>query len=164
MTVTDLELTDLKQVADVLTIRNHNASEGGGIGRRAGFRLQDQNPNAPLFLRDIRHRLPPGEVSDGHQCAHFGHGDRNEKAVVPMDDVRRAAAALLHRVADGVAIPIEVLHGFAELVLRSELVAGSRQVLDGPPELAMRRAAELASVVLTSGVNAGVEGEGEGPK
>jgi hypothetical protein len=126
--------------------------------------LQDQNPNAPLFLRDIRHRLRPEEVSERHQCTHFGHGDRNAKGVVPMDDVRRAAAALLHRVADSVAIPIEVLHGFAELVLRSELVAGSRQVLDGPPELAMRRAAELASVVLTSGVNADLEGEGEGPK
>ena len=162
--VTDLKSTDLCDVAKVLSAGNEKQSEDGGIGRRAGFRLQDQNPNAPLFLRDIRHRLRPEEVSERHQCTHFGHGDRNAKGVVPMDDVRRAAAALLHRVADGVAIPIEVLHGFAELVLRSELVAGSRRVLDGPPELAMRRAAELASVVLTSGVSADLEGEGEGPK
>ena len=83
---------------------------------------------------------------------------------MPMDDVHRAAAALLHRVADGGEIPIEVLHGFAELVLRSELVAGSRQVLDGPPELAARRAVELASVVLAFGARADVEEEGKDPK
>jgi hypothetical protein len=74
-----------------------------------------------------------------------------------MSDVHRTAAALLHRVADGGEIPVEVSHGFAELVLRSELVAGSRQVLDAPPELAVRRAVELASVVLAVGV--GVERE-----
>ena len=38
--VTDLELADLNHVADVLTVGNHNASEDGGIGRRAGFRFQ----------------------------------------------------------------------------------------------------------------------------
>jgi len=38
--VTDLKLADLNHVADVLTVGNHNASEGGGIGRRAGFRFQ----------------------------------------------------------------------------------------------------------------------------
>ena len=38
-----------------------------------------------------------------------------------MSDVRRAAAALLHRVADGSEIQIEVLRGFADLALRSEL-------------------------------------------
>ena len=38
--VTDSKSADLNHVADVLTLRNHNASEGGGIGRRAGFRFQ----------------------------------------------------------------------------------------------------------------------------
>ncbi len=71
-----------------------------------------------------------------------------------MADVRRAAAALLHRVADGGEIPIEVLRGFADLVLRSELVAGARAVLDGPSEFAVRRAVELASVVLAVGIGA----------
>ncbi|MBW2159350.1 MAG: tyrosine-type recombinase/integrase, partial [Deltaproteobacteria bacterium] len=51
--VTDLELADLNDVADVLTIGNHNASEDGGIGRRAGFRLQRPIPIAALSLRDI---------------------------------------------------------------------------------------------------------------
>ena len=32
--------TDLSQVAEVLTLRNDNQSEDGGIGRRAGFRFQ----------------------------------------------------------------------------------------------------------------------------
>jgi hypothetical protein len=71
-----------------------------------------------------------------------------------MSDVHWAAAGLLHRVADGGEIPIEVLREFAELVLRSELVAGARAVLDGPPEFAVRRALELASVVLAVGVGA----------
>ena len=81
-----------------------------------------------------------------------------------MSDVHAAAAALLHRVADGGEIPVEVSHGFAELVLRSELVAGSRQVLDAPPELAARRAVELASVVLAFRARADVEEEGKDPK
>ena len=38
--VTDSKSADLNQVAEVLTLRNHTASEGGGIGRRAGFRFQ----------------------------------------------------------------------------------------------------------------------------
>ena len=38
--VTDSKSADLNGPASVLTIRNHNASEDGGIGRRAGFRFQ----------------------------------------------------------------------------------------------------------------------------
>jgi len=38
--VTDVKSADLKDIAAVLTLRNHNASEDGGIGRRAGFRFQ----------------------------------------------------------------------------------------------------------------------------
>ena len=41
-----------------------------------------------------------------------------------------------------------MLREFAELVLRSELVAASRQVLAGPPEFALPRALKLASLVL----------------
>jgi hypothetical protein len=83
---------------------------------------------------------------------------------VPLDDVHRSAAALLHRVADGGEIPIEVLHGFADLVLHSELVAGARAVLDEPPEFAARRAVELASVVLAVGVGGESEQEKEATK
>ena len=132
----------------MLTLGTQHLSEGGGIGRRAGFRLQDQRPDAPLFLSETPHGPKPEDVNEGPRWTHFGHGDRNVKGVVPMDDVHMTAAALLHRVADGGEIPIEVLRGFAELVLRSELVAGARAVLDAPPEFAVRRAVELASVVL----------------
>ena len=38
--VADSESADLNHVTEVLTLRNHNTSEGGGIGRRAGFRFQ----------------------------------------------------------------------------------------------------------------------------
>ena len=148
----------------MLTLGSYDTSEGGGIGRRAGFRLQRPIPIAALSLRDIPHRLRPEEVSEGHQYAHFGHGDRNEGGVVPMDDVHRAAAALLHRAAEGGGIPLEVVRAFAELVVRSELVAGSRQVLDGPPELAARRAVELASVVLAVGARVDVDEDGRSSK
>jgi hypothetical protein len=82
---------------------------------------------------------------------------------VALSDVQRAAAALLHRLADGGEIPIEVLRGFAELVLSSELVAGARAVLDGAPEFAVRRAVELASVVLAVRVRVDRE-QGEATK
>jgi len=38
--VTDSKSADLNHLATVLTLRNHTVSEGGGIGRRAGFRFQ----------------------------------------------------------------------------------------------------------------------------
>ena len=81
-----------------------------------------------------------------------------------MDDVHRAAAALLHQAADGGGIPLAAVRGFAELVLRSELVAGSREVLDAPPELAARRAVELASVVLAVKARVDVDEDGGGSK
>jgi len=78
-----------------------------------------------------------------------------------MSDVHWAATGLLHRVADGGEIPMAVLREFAELVLHSELVAGARAVLDGPPEFAVRRALELASVVSAMAVHVDVDEEGK---
>jgi len=43
---------------------------------------------------------------------------------------------------------MSVLGELGDLVLRSELVAVSRQLLDGPPEFALRRAMELAGLIL----------------
>jgi hypothetical protein len=57
-----------------------------------------------------------------------------------------------------------MMREFADLVLRSELVAASRQVLGGPPELAVRRAVELASVVLAVGASVGLEADRQGTK
>ena len=98
------------------------------------------------------------------ETTHFGHGVQPENRVKPMSDVHWAATGLLHRVADGGEIPMSVLREFAELVLHSELVAGARAVLDGPPEFAVRRALELASVVLSVGVGVEREEGKEGTK
>jgi len=65
-----------------------------------------------------------------------------------MSDVRACARALVQRVAEGGEIPIASLRELGDLVLRSELVAVSRQLLDGSPDFALRRAMELAGLVL----------------
>jgi hypothetical protein len=65
-----------------------------------------------------------------------------------MTEVRACAKALVQRVAEGGEIPIASLRKLGDLVLRSELVAVSQQLLDGPPEFALRRAMELAGLVL----------------
>jgi hypothetical protein len=65
-----------------------------------------------------------------------------------MSDVRACARALVQRVAEGGEIPIASLRELAELMQRSELVAVSQQLLDGPPEFALRRAMELAGLIL----------------
>jgi hypothetical protein len=126
--------------------------------------LQDQNANAPLFLSETRPGPRPEDVRECPQWTHFGHGDRNEKGAVALSDVQRAAAALLHQVAEGGEIPIASLRGLADLVLRSELVAVSQQLLDGPPEFALRRAMELAGLVLAVVATDEREGEREAAK
>ena len=55
------------------------------------------------------------------------------------------------RVADGDEVPIEVLRDFAALTLRCELVHLAQRLIDAPPEFAVRRAMELAGLVLTLG-------------
>lgn len=56
-----------------------------------------------------------------------------------MSAVRACARTLVERVAEGGEIPIGSLRELADLVLRSELVDISQQVLDGPPEFTLRR-------------------------
>ncbi|NNE20780.1 MAG: hypothetical protein HKN10_20110 [Myxococcales bacterium] len=65
-----------------------------------------------------------------------------------LSDVRACARALVQRVAEGGEIPLASLRELGGLVLRSELVAVSQQLLDGPPDFALRRAMELAGLVL----------------
>ena len=65
-----------------------------------------------------------------------------------MTEVRACAKALVRRVAEGGEIPIASLRELADLALRSELVAVSQQLLDGPTEFALRRAMELAGLIL----------------
>jgi len=66
-----------------------------------------------------------------------------------VEELRKAARALVLRVADGDDISIEALREFAALTLRCELVQLAQRLQEAPPEFAVRRAMELASLVLT---------------
>ena len=70
-----------------------------------------------------------------------------------MAEVREAAQALVRRVAEGGEIPIAVLHDLANLVLNSELVDVASRLLNASPSFAVRRAMELAGLVLTVGAS-----------
>jgi hypothetical protein len=147
--------------------RKRDAGSGGPPWTRTRSQWIKNAPPAnskAAFSNDSAGDIASREATKRPETTLFGHGVQHENRVKPMSDVHRSAATLLHRVADGGEIPIAVLREFAELVLHSELVAGARAVLDGPPELAMRRAVELASVVLASGVSVEREEESEGTK
>jgi hypothetical protein len=70
-----------------------------------------------------------------------------------MSEVRACARALVQRVAEGGEIPIASLRELGDLVLRSELVAVGRQLVEGSPEFALRRAMELAGLLLAEVAN-----------
>ena len=57
-----------------------------------------------------------------------------------------------------------VLRELGDLVLRSELVAVSHQLLEGPPEFALRRAMELSGLLLAAVANDEREEEKEAAK
>ena len=79
-----------------------------------------------------------------------GHGvPAAHSQIVGVEELRKAARALVLRVADGDEVPIEALRDFAALTLRCELVYLAQRLQDAPPEFAVRRAMELASFVLT---------------
>ena len=67
-------------------------------------------------------------------------------------------------VAEGGEIPIASLRELADLVLRSELVTVSLQLLDGPPEFALRRAMELSGLILAVVASGGRDAEQEAAK
>ena len=69
--------------------------------------------------------------------------------IVGVEELRKAARALVLQVADGDEVPIEALREFAALTLQCELVQLAQRLIDAPPEFAVRRAMELASFVLT---------------
>jgi hypothetical protein len=120
---------------------------------------QDSNLHVHRTLEPKRRQEPPqtanllgkdasAEVLRGSEKTHSGHDVPAASDVVTMSDVRACARALVQRVAEGGEIPIASLRELAEVALRSELVAVSQQLLDGPPEFALRRAMELAGLVL----------------
>ena len=67
----------------------------------------------------------------------------------------------MQRVAQGGEIPLASLRELGDLVLRSELVALSHQLLDGPPEFALRRAMELSGLILAAAARNAREEEEE---
>ena len=120
---------------------------------------QDSNLHALRTLEPKRTQGPPlpanllgkdasADVPRGSEKTHSGHGVPDASHAVTMSDVRACARALVQRVAEGGEIPIASLRELAELVQRSELVAVSQQLLDGPPEFALRRAMELSALIL----------------
>ena len=68
------------------------------------------------------------------------------------------------RVVNGDDVPIEALRELAGLTLRCELVQLAQRLQDAPPEFAVRRAMELASLVLTLPAELQVAGAGEAPE
>ncbi|KPK53755.1 MAG: hypothetical protein AMJ63_05395 [Myxococcales bacterium SG8_38_1] len=69
-----------------------------------------------------------------------------------VEELRKAARALVLRVAD------------ATLTLRCELVQLAQRLQDAAPEFAVRRAMELASLVLTLSAKPQVAGAGGAPE
>jgi hypothetical protein len=93
-----------------------------------------------------------GDVEERHEVTLSGHGVPGEHSpIVGVEELRKAARALVLRVADGGELSIEALRDFAALTLRCELVHLAQRLHEAPPEFAARRAMELASLVLTMG-------------
>ncbi|MGB5681387.1 MAG: hypothetical protein WBM47_06020 [Polyangiales bacterium] len=122
---------------------------------------EDSNLHEFYLTRSLGETGPPGslnllekkgsaDVGKGPQTTLSGHGvPPPHSQIVGVEELRKAARALVLRVADGDDVSIEALREFAALTLRCELVQLAQRLQDAPPEFAVRRAMELASLVLT---------------
>ncbi len=110
--------------------------------------LEPKRRQEPLQTPNSLGKDASADVLRGSEKTHSGQDVPDARDVVTMSEVRACARALVQRVAEGGEIPIASLRELADLVLRSELVAVSQQLLDGPPEFALRRAMELAGLIL----------------
>ncbi|MGB5193172.1 MAG: hypothetical protein WBN70_09350, partial [Polyangiales bacterium] len=131
------------------------ATEMTGCGR------EDSNLHEFYLTRSLGETGPPGslnllekkgsaDVGKGPQTTLSGHGvPPPHSQIVGVEELRKAARALVLRVADGGDVSIEALRELAALTLRCELVQLAQRLQDAPPEFAVRRAMELASLVLT---------------
>ena len=106
-------------------------------------RTQDTALSAKSLGKDAS-----ADVIRGSEKTHSGQDVPDASDVVTMSEMRACARALVQRVAEGGEIAIASLRELGDLVLRSELVAVSHQLLEGPPEFALRRAMELAGLLL----------------
>ena len=136
---------------------------------------QDSNLHA---LRTLEPKRTPGtglspnllgkdasaDVIRGSEKTHSGQVVPDGNDVVTMSEVRGCARALVQRVAEGGEVPMASLRELGDLVLRSELVAVSRELLDRPPEFVLRRAMELAGLVLAAVAHSDREEEREATK
>jgi len=69
-----------------------------------------------------------------------GHGvPAAHSPIVGVEELRKAARALVLRIADGDDVPIEALQDFVALTLQCELVQLAQRLQDAPPEFAVRR-------------------------
>ena len=136
---------------------------------------QDSNLHALRTLEPKRTQGPPlsanllgkdasADVLRGSEKTHSGQDVPEPSDVVTMSEVRACARALVQCVAEGGEIPMAVLRELGDLVLRSELVAVSHQLLEGPPEFALRRAMELSGLLLAAVANDEREEEKEAAK
>jgi len=110
--------------------------------------LEPKRRQEPLLSANLLGKDASADVIRGSETTHSGQLVPDARDVVTMSEVRACARALVQRVAEGGEIPIASLREIASLVLRSESVAISQQLLDGPPEFALRRAMELAGLIL----------------
>ena len=110
--------------------------------------LEPKRTQEPLLSLNLLGKAASADVLRGSEKTHSGHDVPDASDVVTMSEVRACARALVRRVAEGGEIPIASVRELADLALRSELIAVSHQVLGGPPEFALRRAMELAGLVL----------------
>ena len=136
---------------------------------------QDSNLHALRTLEPKRRQEPPltanllgkgasADVLRGSEKTHSGQDVPDASDVVTMSEVRSCARALVQRVAEGGEIPIASLREIADLVLRSELVVVTQQLLDGPPEFALRRAMVLSGLILAVAASGGRDAEQESAK
>ena len=105
------------------------------------------------------------DVGKGPQTTLSGHGvPAAHSQIVGVEELRKAATALVLQVADGDDVSIEALQEFAALTLRCELVQLAQRLQEAPPEFAVRRAMELASLVLTLSAKPQAAGAGGAPE
>ena len=111
--------------------------------------LADTEPSQSLNLLEKEGSADAGKR---RQTTLSGHGvPADHSQIVGVGELRKAARTLVLRVAAGSELPIEALRDFAALTLRCELVHLAQRLQEAPPEFAVRRAMELASLVLTLG-------------
>jgi hypothetical protein len=138
----------IKVVLPALTPRNPNSARDRTRTCTPQRTLEPKRTQEALQTPNLLGKDASADVPRGSEKTHSGQDVPEPCDVVTMSDVRACAKALVQRVAEGGEIPIASLRELGDLVLRSELVAVSQQLLDGPPEFTLRRAMELAGLIL----------------